>query len=133
MPEVTHILETCIYGSDLRALERFYARTMGFRKVSDAFPRGLVFRVSPDNLLLAFDPELTRQPHATVPSHGAAGAGHVAFAIDLSHLEPWRARLTEQGVAIEREVTWETGARSLYFRDPAGNSVELMAGKLWPA
>ncbi len=41
------------------------------------------------------------------------------------------ARLEAAGVAIESEVTWPRGGRSLYIRDPAGNCVELASPKLW--
>ena len=34
-------------------------------------------------------------------------------------------------VAIEHEEAWERGGHSLYFRDPAGNSVELITPGLW--
>ncbi len=57
--------------------------------------------------------------------------GHIAFVIDESEIEPWRKRLQEAGVAIESEVDWPEGGRSLYFRDPAGNSVELAPPTLW--
>ena len=32
---------------------------------------------------------------------------------------------------IEKEVEWPKGGRSLYFRDPAGNSVELVTPGVW--
>jgi hypothetical protein len=35
------------------------------------------------------------------------------------------------GVAIEQEVDWPRGGKSLYFRDPAGNSVELLTPGVW--
>ena len=38
----------------------------------------------------------------------------------------------DRGVAIEAEVEWPSGGRSLYFRDPAGNVVELAPPTLWP-
>jgi catechol 2,3-dioxygenase-like lactoylglutathione lyase family enzyme len=34
-------------------------------------------------------------------------------------------------VEIEREITWPLGGRSVYFRDPAGNSVEFVEGEIW--
>jgi catechol 2,3-dioxygenase-like lactoylglutathione lyase family enzyme len=67
-----------------------------------------------------------------VPSHGATGAGHVAFAVATGELDRWRERLEGVGVAVERDVAWPGGARSLYVRDPAGNSVELTADEIWP-
>jgi hypothetical protein len=34
-------------------------------------------------------------------------------------------------VAIEHEATWPRGGRSFYFRDPAGNSLELATPRIW--
>ena len=48
-----------------------------------------------------------------------------------SEAPAWRAWLREQGVEIEREVGWPGGGLSLYFRDPAGNSLELATPTLW--
>ncbi len=37
----------------------------------------------------------------------------------------------DHGVEIEKEVEWPKGGTSLYFRDPAGSSVELVTRGLW--
>ena len=42
-----------------------------------------------------------------------------------------RERLQQEGVAIESEVTWPGGGRSIYFRDPAGNSLEFAMAGIW--
>jgi hypothetical protein len=34
-------------------------------------------------------------------------------------------------VAVESDYTWPGGGRSLYFRDPAGNSLELGTPAIW--
>jgi hypothetical protein len=64
------------------------------------------------------------------PSHGAKGPGHFALGISANALA-WRKRLIETGVVIENEVSWPGGGKSLYFRDPAGNAVELVTPGLW--
>ena len=46
-------------------------------------------------------------------------------------LPRWREKLVAHGVAIEHEQGWENGAQSIYFRDPAGNSLELATPRLW--
>ncbi len=76
---------------------------------------------------------MSTQPsqEADLAPHGAQGAVHVAFAIPMRELSAWRAWLQDNGVAIEREVTWPGGGRSIYFRDPAGNSVELATPTIW--
>jgi catechol 2,3-dioxygenase-like lactoylglutathione lyase family enzyme len=36
-----------------------------------------------------------------------------------------------EGVAVESEVAWPQGGRSIYFRDPAGNSLECAEARIW--
>jgi hypothetical protein len=43
----------------------------------------------------------------------------------------WRERLTVAGVAIESEFEWPRGGRSIYVRDPAGNSIEFAEPRIW--
>jgi len=83
-------------------------------------------------MLLIFDPEQSAPPGRPIPSHGATGPGHVAFTVGPGGLEAFAAELRRRGVAIESEVEWPEGGRSLYIRDPAGNSVELIEGEAWP-
>ena len=66
-----------------------------------------------------------------VPTHGAHGPGHVAFRIEDDEVDSWRNHLSDLGVEIERELNWPSGGRSLYFRDPAGNSLELATAEVW--
>ena len=40
-------------------------------------------------------------------------------------------RFGAAGLAVEAEFDWPNGARSLYLRDPAGNSVEFAEPRLW--
>lgn len=79
--------------------------------------------------MLIFDPAISAAPGRNVPSHGAQGAGHVAFRVES--LDPWRAHLSHHRVEIEREIRWRAEVASIYFRDPAGNSVEFVNGELW--
>ncbi len=60
-----------------------------------------------------------------------SGEGHVAFAAGGEELDAWQARLARFGVQIEQVVDWEQGGRSIYFRDPSGNSIELPTPTLW--
>ena len=94
--------------------------------------RGVVFRVNAEQVLIIFDPAVTRADDTMVPAHGCEGAGHTAFSIEPATLAEWRQSLIGHQVQIEREVDWPRGGRSIYFRDPAGNSIELVAGPLWP-
>lgn len=124
------VLETCLYARDLEAAERFYGDVIGLERIAGVPHRHVFFRCGA-GVFLVFDPEATRAPGGQVPPHGATGPGHVAFSVPQSELTAWRARLAAAGVAIEREVEWPKGGRSIYVRDPAGNSVELTSPTIW--
>jgi catechol 2,3-dioxygenase-like lactoylglutathione lyase family enzyme len=92
--------------------------------------RHVFFQAGQASVLLAFFAEATLKGDV-LPSHGSRGPGHFALGIDAESLESWRHHLIASGVSIEREVSWPKGGRSLYFRDPAGNSVELVTPGVW--
>ncbi len=123
------ILETAIYASDLDAAESFYRDVLGLPFDSKVAGRHVFFRCG-DAMFLVFNPTATAVKAGDAPTHGALGPGHVAFAVD-GELEPWLERLAEHGVEIEASVEWPGGGRSIYFRDPGGNSVELATPSIW--
>jgi catechol 2,3-dioxygenase-like lactoylglutathione lyase family enzyme len=132
---IRRVLETALYTDDLASANHFYGTVLGLERIAFVEGRHLFFRCG-EGVVLIFDRRTTaRVPTsvngAPVPMHGAEGAGHVAFAVADPELPAWRARLAESGVAIESEVSWPKGGRSLYVRDPAGNSVELASPRLW--
>ena len=126
------ILETVLYAERLAEMRDFYERVLGLDVVQADLDRHLFFRCG-DQMLLVFDPRLTRAQVAehAPPPHGATGAGHVCFRADAEALDGWRSHLLRHGVAIETEFTWPRGGRSIYFRDPAGNSVEIAEPRIW--
>jgi catechol 2,3-dioxygenase-like lactoylglutathione lyase family enzyme len=123
------ILETCVYAPDLEAAEAFYTDVIGLEPIGRLEGRHVFFRCGA-RVFLVFDPAATIGGER-IPGHGARGAGHVAFAARAGELEGWRAHLGTKGVEIEQEVEWPGGGRSIYFRDPAGNSVELGTPAIW--
>lgn len=131
----TGILETVLYAGDLAAVEAFYADVLGLVPFSKLAGRQLFYRVG-DQVLLIFDPSATEKsppPSALpVPPHGARGPGHVCFKASAREIERWREHLEAKGVAIDADFVWPaSGGRSLYFRDPAGNCLEVAEPKIW--
>jgi catechol 2,3-dioxygenase-like lactoylglutathione lyase family enzyme len=130
--QVLGVLETCLYAEDLVVAEEFYCQVLGMSVFSRIKGRHLFFRCG-EGMFLLFNPQQSLRPDAGVPPHGAQSGGHVAFAIHRSELARWRSHLDKMGVTIEREVEWPGGGHSIYFRDPAGNSVELATRQVWGA
>lgn len=125
------VLETCLYVDDLVAAEDFYTRVMGLEAFARVEGRHVFFRCG-QSVFLVFNPESTCHPDENeVPEHGARGPGHVAFSMAEAEIGAWRDRLETEKVEIEQVHEWPGGGRSLYFRDPAGNSVELTTPKTW--
>jgi catechol 2,3-dioxygenase-like lactoylglutathione lyase family enzyme len=130
MLRIQRVLETSLYVADLEAATEFYTQVLGLRAFSKVGGRHTFFRCG-DGVVLLFNPSATEAEGGNVPPHGARGAGHVAFAIQASDIPSWREHLASHGVEVEREVTWPGKGQSIYFRDPAGNSVELATPQIW--
>ena len=130
--QVKGVLETCLYVNDLEAAEEFYSRVFGLKSFSKVEGRHLFFRCG-QGVFLLFNPARTAKPEGAipVPTHGAHGPGHVAFAISGEELPQWREQLRRYSVELEAEITWPSGGQSLYCRDPAGNSIELATPQTW--
>jgi catechol 2,3-dioxygenase-like lactoylglutathione lyase family enzyme len=130
------ILESALYVADLAAAEAFYGGILGLPVIARVAGRHVFFRVG-HGVLLVFDPAATEVPSTNpdlpVPTHGARGPGHVCFTASRGEIAAWREHLTAAGVPVEAEFDWPNGARSLYVRDPAGNSVEFAEPHLWDA
>jgi catechol 2,3-dioxygenase-like lactoylglutathione lyase family enzyme len=129
------ILETALYVSDLAAAEAFYRDVLGLERISAAEGRHVFFRCG-SGVLLLFDAEATRQPPAAdaklpVPPHGTAGPGHLCFAAGAARISGWKSWLEAKGVPVEADFEWPGGGRSLYFRDPSGNSLEFAEPRIW--
>ncbi len=128
-PPIDRVLETILYVDDLDAAARFYGQVLGLELDSRQPGLFAFFRCGPSMLLL-FEPKAASTGR-NVPAHGAHGPGHACFAVAEAALDGWRRHLEAAGIAIEREMSWPRGGRSFYFRDPAGNSLELATPRIW--
>lgn len=133
------ILETILYATDLDAARTFYGDVLGLTLYSEVKGRHIFFALD-RQMLLIFNPDATGHVPVVgalpVPPHGARGPGHVCFTATAEEIEAWRMRLERAGVAIEADFHWpakheDMRGRSIYFRDPAGNSIEFAEARIW--
>lgn len=129
------ILESALYVTDLAAAEAFYADVLGLDPLGKVEGRHVFFRCG-DGVLLLFNAEATKVPPAPdarlkVPPHGTVGDGHLCFTASADEIAQWREHLAAKKIAIESEFEWPQGGRSIYIRDPSGNSVEFAEPRIW--
>ena len=127
--QLRRILETSLYADDLDQAEAFYKSALGLNLFAKEAGRHLFFKFG-DQMLLIFNPAKTIEESEVAP-HGAHGPGHVAFTVPMSETDGWKKELKGKGVEIEKDVLWPNGGRSLYFRDPVGNCLELASPLVW--
>jgi catechol 2,3-dioxygenase-like lactoylglutathione lyase family enzyme len=129
------ILETALYAENLAETADFYSQVLGLERFTEVPGRHVFFRAQ-GQVLLLFKPSATRAPpppdaRLAVPPHGAEGPGHVCFAATAAEIDGWVEHLAAHRVEIESTVEWPGGGRSIYFRDPAGNSLEFAEARIW--
>lgn len=131
----TGLLEAALYVEDLDRAEAFYRDILGLEPFVKVEGRHVFFRCGGAVLLLfrAAATEIPPDPDARlpVPPHGARGPGHLCFRAAAAEIDAWRARLVRHGVEVEADFEWPQGGRSIYFRDPDGNSLEFAEPRIW--
>jgi catechol 2,3-dioxygenase-like lactoylglutathione lyase family enzyme len=117
-----------LLSSDVERTVRFYQEIVGF-PLTDIFENRdykgsnhFFFDIGHGNLLAFFDfPGLDLGPYAEV----LGGLHHIAISVPLEKWEEAKSRLDAAGV----EYQLESGT-SMYFRDPDGARLELIADPL---
>ncbi len=117
-----------LLSSDVARTVRFYQDVLGF-PLTEIFEnrdyRGsnhFFFDIGNGNLLAFFDfPGLDLGPYAEV----LGGLHHIAISMPLDQWEAAKARLDAAGVQYQEE-----SGSSIYFRDPDGARLELIADPL---
>jgi catechol 2,3-dioxygenase-like lactoylglutathione lyase family enzyme len=128
VPPLRGVLETVLYFTDEGATSRFYGGTLGFRELDREAGRSLFYRAG-DSVVLLFDARASARG-GPLPGHGASGSIHTCFEVPASAYDAWKARIAGSGVEILHEHRWGAG-RSFYFRDPAGNLLEIADRDIW--
>ena len=130
MKPIECIVETAIYADDLDQAERFYRDVLGLTVFGEGSgPARLLPGGRPIACCWCFVPEATLRGDHCLPT--GRGPGHFAMGIAAEDLDAWRERLRDASGRDRTRGSLARGGHSLYFRDPAGNSVELITPGLW--
>ena len=122
------IHHTALISSDVRRTVDFYQGLLGFPLIDMFENRDLpgsthfFFDVGNGNTIAFFDlPGVAAGPYAEV----LGGLHHLAISMEPSRWQEIRAKMDAHGVAYQLE-----SGTSIYFRDPDGARVELIADPL---
>lgn len=111
---------------DAKASKHFYMRTLGLQVASEDLSRGMVFLSfgKEHHELALFQLATGAPPEATQP-----GLYHMAWQLrSFEELQSAYKELQELGIQVEATIEHNV-TRSVYFRDPDGNLVELYCNR----
>jgi lactoylglutathione lyase len=115
---------TIVFARDLPAMRRFYSDTMGFELVRELGPSWIEYRVGAAILALTQRGLRFNDPS---PAPGALSL-QLAFRVGVAEVDQCAAALKAAGVVIVSEPTDQPwGHRTVFFRDPDGNVLEIYA------
>lgn len=115
---------TVIFVRDMAAMRRFYEDILAFPLLRELSPNWIEYGLGNNTLALA-KPGRTA---ADVPvPHGTASL-QLAFKVSAAEVDACADELVRQGVALLSPPTNQSfGHRTLFFRDPDGNLLEVYA------
>jgi catechol 2,3-dioxygenase-like lactoylglutathione lyase family enzyme len=136
------MFEVQLVASDLDALTAFYGDTVGLEVSLHDPDRGRThFRTGRGQLILArarsepdaspdwpgLPPPLLRAGDSRGPTPLPHGPLHFAIEVEADTLVAAGERLRAEGLDVRGPFRWPGGRRSIYFRDPEENVVELIS------
>ena len=115
---------TVIFARDMAAMRRFYGTVLGFPVLHELGPHWIAYRVGSTTLALTERGLLFDDP---APPTGALSL-QLAFRVAPKMVDACAEELSAAGVPIVFPPTDQPfGHRTLFFRDPDGNVLEIYA------
>jgi catechol 2,3-dioxygenase-like lactoylglutathione lyase family enzyme len=115
---------TVIFVRDMAAMRRFYEDVLRFPLLRELSSGWIEYRVGGNTLALA-RPSLTA---SDVPTPGGSASLQLAFKVAVAEVDQCADELVRRGVHLLSPPTDQAfGHRTLFFRDPDGNLLELFA------
>ena len=115
---------TVIFVRDMAAMRRFYEDILSFPLLRELSPGWIEYRVGGNTLALA-RPSLTA---VDAPTPNGSASLQLAFKVSAPEVDQCADELVRQGVNLLSPPTDQAfGHRTLFFRDPDGNLLEVFA------
>ena len=126
-PSHAGLRHLALNARDLAAMKRFYTELLGFAVEWEPDADNVYLSSGIDNL--ALHRAAAPQTSLKTGTPGTAGAlDHLGLIVrEPDDVDRWAAFLESHGVTIDAKPrTHRDGARSCYFKDPDGNSVQII-------
>jgi catechol 2,3-dioxygenase-like lactoylglutathione lyase family enzyme len=115
---------TVIFGRDMTAMRRFYEDILGFPLLRELSPGWIEYRVGDNTLALA----RSSRTAADLPTPTGSASLQLAFKVSAPDVDRCADELVRQGVTLLSPPTDQVfGHRTVFFRDPDGNLLEIFA------
>lgn len=116
---------TVIFVRGMAAMRRFYEGVLGFAVTRELSAGWIEYQIGGNTLALA---RPNRWTAADAPTPQGSASLQLAFKVSAPQVDECADELVKHGVALLSPPTNQTfGHRTLFFRDPDGNLLEVYA------
>ena len=121
--------EVNLWVKDIGKMREFYVGVLGLTPIHES-KRHIFLKIADGyeghpQVVALFDSKF--KGVVVRPDVGRTTLNHIAFEIPLKSYETEKKRLKKLGLRVSEQLHREAHWRSLYFLDPDGNQVELVA------
>ena len=115
---------TVIFVRDMVAMRRFYEEVLGFALLRELSPDWIEYRIGGNTLALA----TPKRTAADAPIPKGSASLQLAFKVSPPEVDQCADELVRHGVdQLSPPTDQSFGHRTLFFRDPDGNLLEVFA------
>jgi catechol 2,3-dioxygenase-like lactoylglutathione lyase family enzyme len=115
---------TVIFVRDMAAMRDFYQGVLGFPPLRELSAKWIEYRLGHNTLALA----VPTRTAADAPTPDGSASLQLAFKVSAPEVDQCADQLVRQGVKLLSPPTDQSfGHRTLFFRDPDGNLLEIFA------